>query len=275
MASTLDLIAAYGRRLDLLRTRSASSILALWLASGGPDDARGGLFAREAAALSQAVQAAVASLTEAYLAAFLGTSPLGLPERAVTGAAVRNGAEPEDVYHRVVVTSRAALANGKPYDQAMSEAGARAASTAETDVMLAHREAASEVMRSDERVRGYRRVLTGKSCMFCATASTRRYGTSELLPLHARCDCRIVPIIGDSDPGEVINKELLADLRAQGGSRYWKARGLVEIGSDGRLIVATSDGPKPVEVATRQHGELGPVLVDARHAFRGPLDVAA
>lgn len=275
MPGAFDLVAAYGRRLDLIRTRTGRAILALWLARGGPDDDRAVLFTRQAAATVTAAQAATASLVEAYLAAFLGTQPVGLPATRVTGAAVRNGAQPEDVYHRVVVTARTALSNGKPYEQAMNEAGSRASSTAETDVALAHRAAAAEVMQADQRVVGYRRVLTGRSCMFCATASTQRYRVGQLLPIHAHCDCRVAPIVGDSDPGLVLNRDLLDDLRAQGGSQYWKARGLVEVDDDGQLIVATNDGPKPLEVAIREHGELGPVLVDGRHHFRSEDEAAS
>lgn len=60
---------------------------------------------------------------------------------------------------------------------------------------------------------GWRRVLTGKSCEWCALVSTQRYRSQDSATFgHSNCDCSVVSIIGDSDPGRVINGELLDRL---------------------------------------------------------------
>ena len=126
------------------------------------------------------------------------------------------------------------------------------------------------------RFTAHRRVLTGRSCMFCATASTQRYRVDQLMPLHNHCDCAVAPIIGDADPGQIINHDLLGSLKKAGGSKYWKQRGLVDIDQDGNFLVAGPGGTSRVlQVAERQHGELGPVLVDRHDDFTSPADIAA
>jgi hypothetical protein len=119
------------------------------------------------------------------------------------------------------------------------------------------------VLEQDDRIHFYRRVLTGRSCMFCATASTQRYRGSDLMPLHGRCDCAVAPIFGDEDPGQVINHQVLSKLKAKGPG-YWKERGFVD--ANGDPIEPGREGP----VAVRQHGELGPTLVDRHDHFDGP-----
>jgi hypothetical protein len=269
----LRLIAAYGQRLDTIRSTTGARVGQAWRAVGGLTDAQAAAFVARAVPVALGGQAAVATLTEAFLAAFLGVPAGGLPTDEVTGAAVRNGTDMDAVYHRMAVTARGQIARGKSLSEAMDVAHQRAVTTGETDVLLAHRAAASRTMEANTSVVGYRRVLTGRSCMFCATASTQRYRTGDLMPIHAHCDCRIAPIVGDRDPGRVVNKALVSQLKEAGGSQYWKSRGLVEVDDEGRMIVATEDGPKPLQVETENHGELGPVLVDRRQNFDGPADV--
>ena len=161
-------------------------------------------------------------------------------------------------------------------DEGLRRAGGVAESAASTGVMLANREAAVQgfvavAAETGERVVGYRRVLTGASCAFCAAASTRRYRSEDLMPLHDHCDCDVAPIIGDRDPGNVINRDVLAELKGR-GPEYWKSKGFV--GDDGKPIdpaAAVENDDVPVGVA--EHGELGPVLVDPADQFTGPDDL--
>ena len=165
------------------------------------------------------------------------------------GAAVRNGTTLEEVYGRAVTAST--------YNAAMARS--RVAEAASTSVQLAMRSAATGAMAGSSRIVGYRRVLTGVSCAFCAAASTRRYSRSDLLPLHRNCDCAVSPIIGNSDPGAVINSDLLDRMQdASHNPDYWNARHFI-VTDAGRIV--------PPEVKVVDHGELGPTLVAAGHHF--------
>lgn len=258
MALSPELVVRYTRRYNRIRLQAASSVGRAWDALAGLDDASATRFATTAATLASAAQSQAAANLDAYLALLLDQDPLGIDEQAVIGAAVRAGAEPEDVYLRSIVTARAKVSEGIGLRDALHMGKTRAVSTAETDVALTQRAA----MAGDERVVGYRRVLTGKSCAFCGTASTQRYRRGDLMPLHQRCDCGVVPIMGTKDPGHVINKKLLSDLKSAGrkiGDPDYRNSRHLKVTADGQVIM-----PK---IAVHQHAELGPVLTDASHDF--------
>lgn len=61
---------------------------------------------------------------------------------------------------------------------------------------------------------GWRRVTEPGACEFCLLASTQRYHTKDLHPLHEHCRCSVAPVVGLKDPGHVLNKDLLQRLKA-------------------------------------------------------------
>lgn len=203
---------------------------------------------------------------------------------------IRNGVPPSEVYHRSIVEARARVAKGATFDEAMASGRARAVSTARTDVSLANKAEINRGGAVRPWVVGYRRVLTGRSCAFCATASTQRYKSADLLPLHPSCDCDIAEIFGTEDPGHIINRDLLGDLKKAGAEDgrpdYWNGPYVVDgdgsiryrkveklLDADGRPLRTPSGeirrkitaGDK-VKVEVVDHGELGPMLTDAKHA---------
>jgi len=254
------LVARYGTRYDAIRRQVGVAVLRLWDRFGAIDDLDA--FAAPAAELSAAAQAQTAAVVDAYLASYLDTTPVGVEP------VIRNGADLVDVYRRAGVTARYRISQGADFDTAMAAARARAQNLATTDVVLAHQGAAAEVL-AERRVVGYRRVLTGGSCKLCATASTQRYHADRLMPIHGHCDCRIAPIVGDDDPGHIINHQLLDRLQ-QSGPQYWKAKGFVD--ADGNPVNPTEIA-SVTDTAVREHGELGPMLTDARDTFTGPSGI--
>ena len=259
MATILD---RYQQRMAQLRDATAAVVGQAWDDLGSYDESDVDRFLTRATPVVDASQAHAVALTDAYFAAETGRSPIGLPLDSLTGAAVRNGTPPADVYRRPFVQVWKALKDGTDWADAVSAARARVAGVASTDVQLSMRAAAANVMQQDQRIVGYRRVLTGKSCAFCATASTQRYHRDQLLPIHGSCDCGIAPIFGDRDPGRVVNRKLLKDLKASGGPQYWKDQG-ISVDESGQVLKADA----PLKTAVHEHGELGPVLGDADHEF--------
>jgi hypothetical protein len=114
-------------------------------------------------------------------------------------------------------------------------------------MQLASRAAARDAMvHHSSRIVGYRRVTDGNACRRCLLASTQRYHVGDLLPIHPRCGCTVVPIVGTTDPGHVIDEETLRRL------------------NDGDLEGARDAARRfNEEVEIGDHGELGPVLQPA------------
>jgi hypothetical protein len=167
---------------------------------------------------------------------------------------------PSEAYGRVADAYRwQVTARGDSPEAAQQKAIARLTAVAQTDVTLAVRE---QYRRSLGQMRAdaYRRILhpelseTGP-CGLCAVAADRTYRTSDLLPLHNRCVCEVLPIYGNLDPGLTLNADDLGALyTAAGGTRRELLR--------------------KVRVVLAEHGELGPILLNGDHHYRDPIDVA-
>lgn len=248
----------YTRRHNRILVATSTAIARAWSSLAALDDGAATRFATAAATLSRAAQTETAASLDGYLALLLGSQPLGLNPDDLTGAAVRSGAEPFDVYLRPIVAARVKVSDGMSFSDAMEFGRSSAISTAQTDVALTQRAAMASASQQTGIV-GYRRVLTGKSCGICATASTQRYRTGTLMPIHNRCDCGVAPIIGSKDPGQVINQQLLKDLKNAERSATEAQRRHLAVDKDGTIHLP--------DIAVHEHGELGPVLTDASHDF--------
>jgi hypothetical protein len=288
---------AHHASLLAIRETSAGLVEDAWDAYAGLDDVSARRFTEAAARISTAAQQQTAALAAGYLEA--NDAVLGRASSIVpTLPPIRNGVPTEAVYNRSIVEARRIVGNGGNVDQALAAGRARATSTARTDVILANRGAVSAAKAGRPWVVGYRRVLTGKSCALCATASTQRYNIADLQPIHASCDCDVAEIYGNADPGQVINRELLEDLKATaadgGRPDYWRGpylvdeRGRITVartdylrGPDGKRLLTEAGNPvrvkvpgDPVRATVRRHGELGEVLTDSRHAFTAADEIA-
>ncbi len=221
---------------EALRLRLSGAVEVLWGRYGGPTDDQAEEFLARAVPLVRAGQATTVQTTDAYLALYLTTTPVGLTLDDHVGAAVRNGTEPREVYHRSVVTLRGGLSRRLAYADANRAAVARLTATVETDLQLAHRSASQAVFRQ-RGISYYRRVTTARSCGLCGSLTSKRYRADRLLPVHGRCDCTVAPLAGGFDPRS-----------------------------------AALFGEEPLDSAVHDHGELGPVLAQAGHHFTGPGD---
>ncbi len=194
---------------------------------------------------------------------------------AASGGERGEAADPADVYGRVADQYRfQVVAKGTPNERARQYALVRLETLAETDVTLAVREQVRTTTGKIKGVTGYRRVVrpdrteTGP-CGLCVVAADRIYSIAELEAIHRRCACETLPIIGDLDPGLFLNASDREALYAAAAAA---------VGREGEQV--TGGGKrhggalKKIRVALAEHGELGPVLVDADQEFRGPVKVA-
>lgn len=215
-------------------------------------------------ALTRTVESAqrrTASLTDAYLSRATGA----LRGRTVPGVgavdvtSLRADVEHAAVYARPAETYRWAVSQGKTPSEALSLAVQRGRTLAATDVTLAFR-AQTHTFAEQRDLTGYRRVIrpelaAGLPCPLCIGTADRTYGPDDPMPLHNRCNCSALPVVGDQDPAAALNR---ADITA-----------------------ATTANPdlheqiRTTPAVVRHHGELGPVLTDGGDHFRGPAAVAA
>lgn len=181
-------------------------------------------------------------------------------DAGLAAAAEPRWLDPQDAYGRVADAYRFNVTmRGDSPDVAAAKAVVRIAAVAETDVTLAVREQYQASMSASGAL-GFRRILhpelseTGP-CALCVVAADRLYKTEDLLPLHTRCVCEVLPVYEGADPGITLNGDDLAALYGAAGGN-------------------TRAALREVTVALTEHAELGPILVDANQNNRGPVDVA-
>ena len=94
-------------------------------------------------------------------------------------------------------------------------------------------------------ITGWRRIIhpelsQGGTCGLCiAAAAGRTYTTGNLEPIHEGCNCGVMPIVGDDDPGDALNRLDLGDLydEAGGTTDGWTLKQTrYQVGADGQLV---------------------------------------
>lgn len=210
------------------------------------------------------VQQEMSDLTVAHLE-LQGVAPVRVDVADVSGAAIRNGTTPAEVYERPFHLVWRQLHDlpreDGAIDQAIEAGLKRAEQSALTDLQLTKTHTAQVGLAADPKVQGYRRVLEGESsCGLCIVASTQRYRREDLLPMHPACDCSVAPIVGDVDPGLIINAPLLEAAHQAIFDTFGKSSaGARDIGRG--VVNIKGEALKYRDVlVTHQHGELGPIL---------------
>jgi hypothetical protein len=142
---------------------------------------------------------------EAGLATGTSTEPWGLEAAAIIGVRARRGDFLEDVYAR----------NHRASEATFQE---RMTRLVNTDITLAERGATYVHTAGDERITGYRRVLSaGKNCALCVVAASQRYGKGDLRPIHQSCGCTTQAVYGDGTGYRRPSRAQLTQLYQQAG----------------------------------------------------------
>lgn len=223
-----DWLDLYSSRSSLLDSRTLAAIIAAYAGIDDWEDPAQTVPAAMAAVgaaqvARQAQVGFIASFLELAIKIMAGTRrlpalPVGL------GIAYPRPVEPFEVYSRPVFEARKALTQGVDFEEATAVALKRIEDVVLTDVALARREAARVVLSAAPAVTGYRRVIrpelseTGV-CGLCVAAASQKYSTKYLLPIHNRCRCTVLPIVGDVDPATDFNAaDLLAAYKEAAGT---------------------------------------------------------
>lgn len=260
--------AAASERLD---AETIAAIQALYSGRDFYSQREAAELAAEAASTSNEAALIMAGLAAQYLTTV--SSLVGdrtLPAPAILLPALRNGADMGRVYERPLKLFRRQVAKGLDPAEAFRQAMQLAAILTETNNSLAAREAFRQVLGSVGDaigVTGYRRIVhpelsrTG-SCGLCIVASDQVYTRFDLMPMHGRCKCTVLPVIGASggvgDPGNSLNNLSLGDFYQAAGS-------------------TSADDLKKVRVDVFEHGEYGPTLgyTGQKHTTWEDLGLAA
>jgi hypothetical protein len=307
LARVLD---AHTRTSIRLRQTVVDRLEQVWIARGGLTDSDLAAFVAVAVPIIESGQRQMAALTDAQLT-YLIANQLDRPVEPVgvaAGVTAARGVPTAEVYARPVIEARTAKAPGVSRAAAVEAGRRRLWHIATTDLQLARTHQAVATMGFHDQVVGYRRELRGsENCPLCVVASTQRYRRQDLMPIHPGCDCGVVPIVGDRDPGRIINREryeqakrdgVIDDItRSRQGStkalrrqadnaqrRADAARVELSIETDSgrreRLVQRAESWERRAQeyedrlasraVAVRQHGEIGPVLTVRDHKFTGP-----
>lgn len=259
-----DLAFNFTRVFGSLRASVVQQLFVAWY--GMPDyrDANVDSWMGVALPLVQAAEETAAVATTTYLnlqMQIMGNDAiLDVPDMSlVTGEAIRNGAKPEEVYYRPFKEVWTSLSNDTPFDLAVDYGAERLRQLVETDIQLTHTNTSRTLLSKRNDVVGFRRIPTGEfTCALCLVASTQRYHKLDLMPIHPGCDCRVAPIIGDQDPGQVLDQNFLNEIH-QAIER--------QFGMSARDAKSIDYRKIPI---VQNHGEYGPYL-----AVRGQhFDVA-
>lgn len=200
----------YQMRIRQLTTQAETALATVWDELGSWDQADVDRFAERATPLTDGAQKAATTLTLGYLGLLLAAAvPLVDP---ADFADLVNPLTPFLAYW-------SALGNGKPWAEAITAGRTTAAAVGNTAVQGAARGTSQQVDEQERRIVGWERVLVGPSCEWCALVATQRYHTFESANFgHGHggvdyCDCGIWPIIGTTNPGRVVNRDLLDTLK--------------------------------------------------------------
>lgn len=263
---------SYQRAVEQVRNRLLGAANRLWFNMGSYRD---GDIDRLVALIVPHVQAGqlqVANLTEAYFQAVGARA--GIDTQYVTGG---RGLPAEEVYRRPATTLYTALSNDTPMALAVAEGSNRLGSLIATDLQMAKVRQAQRSLQS-AGIGAFIRVLTGnENCALCVIASTQRYRTDDLSPIHPGCDCSVDALPPGFDPDEqIVNAELLEmthaaiDQKLGAADRGARDLGLAKVSSSGKPISDYTD-----LILTRTHGEYGPTLSWSDEKFTSHAQIDA
>lgn len=218
----------------------------------------------------EAGQKRTAELADAYIARSVAAEFNDEISRgqvaSVTTEALR-GVAAEEVFHRPFSSVYAGLSTGKPLDAAVTAGRNRLAQLVTTNLQLAKTHGARQALQRAGAV-AFQRVLTGReNCALCTIASTQRYWTRDLLPIHPGCDCNIRPLSGN--PGsQIVNRKRLEQVHDAVENQF----GATDRGA--RFIDGRNERSDYLDlIVTENHGEIGPTLTWRHQKFTGASDI--
>lgn len=183
------LLARYRRLIAGRRTVAARALAAAWAALDSYDEADVDAYIAKVTPLIFAAKRSTVAATTAYYAAALGEAP----------AAVSSASVATTIDLRAPFTAMwHALAEGRPYEEALSAGRSVAEATGEEFVQSTARRTGDAVSAARRQPIRHRRVAEPGACPWCVSRNGGVYYTAESADYgHDRCRCDVVPITDD------------------------------------------------------------------------------
>ena len=185
--ATPELISGYDRAVLSVRARVLAYAQFLWTNSPSLRDEDVERLVARIVPVVRSGQLQVAQLTDAYIGRLSQSAGISW-SAGVDRALVDYRGVPDDVvYKRPAVTTYTALTGGSTFAVAKKAGLARLSSIVSTDIQQTRNRQAQQSM-SRSGFEWYRRELSGKeNCALCSIASSQRYHTGNLMPIHPGC----------------------------------------------------------------------------------------
>lgn len=239
-----SLVKAFAARQAAIEAQAQAQTVTIYRAVDVMDQRAVTLAAAEAALAVREAQQALAEAADEYLDAVFDALGETTPGPTKLPFQIRE-VNPIEEWERPAAQGRYAITQHRDPEPATL---ARVRQLTQQDVALAGREAEAANIRNSTAV-GWRRIIHPELsregvCGLCVVAADRTYSKETLKALHGGCHCTVLPVFEHSDPGISLHDEDLgAVYEAAGGTARQKLR--------------------RVRVRVVEHGEVGPVLVDA------------
>ncbi len=264
---------AYMRQSTELRDRVLAFAVTLWAGAASLRDADVDRLVERLLPVMRGGMMQTARLTNAYvqrLAALAGVevSPVDVSEELVD----YRGTPQDTVYRRPAVAVYTALSKGQAFRVAKDTGLARLRSIVTTDMQQARNRQARDAYTATGFDYTVRTLSGAENCALCVIASTQRYQLSELQPIHPGCDCGERGVTAGSDPGQVLDQDLLDEAYRLIDQKLASGDPSPELGEK-----RTKRGKKLSDltdlIVAREHGELGPTLTWRDQAFTSKSDL--
>lgn len=281
MATEADVLTdAYMRQVTSIRERVVAFATVMWKGSPSLRDADIDRLVARIVPAVQGGQLQVANITNAYVQRLAALEGVDVEPVPVTDDVIAyRGTPADEVYRRPAVTTYTSLSGGSAFDAAAAAGLARLRGLVRMDVQQTRNRQATKAYGGS----GFDytlRVLSGtENCALCVIASTQRYMSKELQPIHPGCDCGTRGVKANQDPGQVIDQALLDQVHDAIEKKLGSSdRGARDLGRGKE--VTYGDGSSRLAdftdlIVTREHGELGPTLVWRDEKFTSAADIDA
>lgn len=172
----------YRTQIAVLGTRTANAVASAWDGLPDYDDRRITEYTRRVTPVTKAAKVAAVALGVGYYSLVARQRPKAIPAAAIA----------RDFNARAgFVAYWNALANQRPWVEAVAAGRNRTQSTASALVVSSSRVAGDHVLPDAE----WSRIAAGDACAFCQEAASSTYRSAESADFgHERCSCSVIPV---------------------------------------------------------------------------------